>query len=170
MILAPALALALAASVAACTGSGSSSSSSALASSVPASSARASIAPAATNTAAAVAQITANWQKVFNASTPPSRKAALVQNGSTFATAIGASLKWPSELASGVTDVRLTSATSATVTYNVSVSGFSDPALSGLTGTAVYQNGVWKVGDVSLCALLKLVPGGPAPSACSSAR
>jgi hypothetical protein len=116
-----------------------------------------------------VAQIKANWEKVFNASTPRSQKAALVQNGSTFAAAIGATLKWPSELTSGVSDVRLNSAASATVTYTVSVSGHSDPALSGLTGTAVYQNGLWKVGDVSLCALLKLVPGGPAPSACSSA-
>jgi hypothetical protein len=159
MILAPALAVALVAAVSACTGSGSS----------PSSSAQGSSAPAATDTAAAVTQITADWKKVFNASTPPSRKAALVQNGSTFATAIDASLKWPSELASGVTDVRLNSAASATVTYTVSVSGHSDPALSGLTGTAVYQNGLWKVSDVSLCALLKLVPGGPAPSACSSA-
>jgi hypothetical protein len=169
MILAPALAVALVAAVAACTGSGSSSSSAAPASAIPASSARASSAPAATDTPAAVAQITADWKKVFNATTPPSRKAALVQNGSTFAAAIDASLKWPSELASGVTDVRLNSAASATVTYTVSVSGHSDPALSGLTGTAVYQNGLWKVSDVSLCALLKLVPGGPAPSACSSA-
>lgn len=169
MILAPALALALVAAVAACTGSSLSSRLSALASSVPASSAQASLAPAATNTAAAAAQITANWQKVFNASTPPSQKVALVQDGSTFATAIGASLKWPSELASVVAAVRLNSAASATVTYTVEVSGFSDPALSGLTGTAVYQNGVWKVSDVSLCALFKLVPGGPVPSACSSA-
>jgi hypothetical protein len=152
MILAPALALALAAAVSACTGSGSSSGSSA---------------PA--DTAAAVAQIAANWKKVFNASTPQSQKAALVQNGSTFAAAIGASLKWPSELASGVTSVRLNSAASATVSYHIAISGHSDPALSGLTGTAVYQNGLWKVGDASLCALLKLIPGGPAPSACGSA-
>jgi hypothetical protein len=116
-----------------------------------------------------VAQITANWEKVFNGSTSRSQKAALVQNGSTFAAAVRASLKWPSELASGVTGVRLNSATSAAVTYHIAVSGHSDPALSGLTGTAVYQNGLWKVGDVSLCALLKLMPGGPAPSACSSA-
>jgi hypothetical protein len=116
-----------------------------------------------------MAQITANWKTVFNASTPPSQKAALVQNGSAFAAAISATLKWPSELTSSVADVRLNSAASATVTYTIAVSGHSDPALSGLTGTAVYQNGLWKVGDVSLCALLKLVPAGPAPSACSSA-
>jgi hypothetical protein len=68
-----------------------------------------------------------------------------------------------------VTGVRLNSAASATVTYAVSVSGHSDPALTGLTGMAVYQNGLWKVSDVSLCAMLKLMPGGPPPSACSSA-
>jgi len=33
----------------------------------------------------------------------------------------------------------------------------------------VNQGGVWKVGDASLCALLKLVPGGSVPAACSSA-
>jgi hypothetical protein len=163
-ILVPALALALAAAVAACTGSRSSSGSSA-----PVSSVRASAPPAATNTAAAVAQITANWEKAFNGSTPLSRRVTLVQNGSMFAAAISDSRKWPSGLGSYVIGVRLDSATSANVTYNIAIDGFGEPALSGLTGTAVYQDGVWKVGDTSLCAVLKLVPGEPVPSVCRSA-
>ena len=82
ILLAPALALALALAVAACSSSSSSSSSSAPASSAPASSSS----PAGNS--AAVAQITANWEKFFNASTPTSQRVALLQNGAAFAVAI----------------------------------------------------------------------------------
>ncbi len=171
IFLAPALALALAAAVAACSSSSSSSSSPpAPPSSAPASSAPASSAPATTSTATAAAEITANWEKFFNSSTPLSQKVGLVQNGSTFSSAISSFLSMP--LASGigakVTAVAVTSATSATVTYNITSPGGSN-LLSGQTGTAVYQDGVWKVGDASLCALFKLIPGGTVPAACSSA-
>jgi hypothetical protein len=172
VILAPALALALAASVAACSSS-SSSSSSAAASSAAASSAAASspavASASATDSAAAVAEITANWEKFFSASTPTAERAALLQNGGAFAAAISALSKIP--LASGisakVTGVTLTSATTATVTYDI-VAG-STSLLSGQKGTAVYQDGTWKVGDPSLCGLFKLIPGGSVPAACSSA-
>ncbi len=178
IILAPALALALAAAVAACSSSSSSSSSSAPASSAPASSAAASSAPAssapasssapaATNTAAAAAQITANWEKFFSSSTPVSEKVTLLQNGSVFESAISGLTSLVSGLGAKVTGVTVNSATSATVTYNLTASGSS--LLSGQTGTAVYEDGVWKVGDASICGLLKLVPGGSVPSACSSA-
>ena len=171
IFLAPALALALAAAVTACSSSSSSPAASAPASSAPASSVPASSAPAATSTAAAAAEITANWEKFFNSSTPLSQKVGLVQNGSTFSSAISTFLGMP--LASGigakVTAVAVNSATSATVTYNITSSGGSN-LLSGQTGTAVYQDGVWKVGDASLCALFKLIPGGTVPAACSSAN
>jgi hypothetical protein len=65
-----------------------------------------------------------------------------------------------------VTAVHLTSPTQATVTYDIFLGG--KPALSNQTGTAVYQDGIWKVGDVSFCQLLKLENGGTAPSVCSS--
>jgi len=171
IILAPALALALALTVAACSSSSSSSSSSASSSSAPASSAPASSAPAssASGNSAAVAEITANWEKFFNASTPLSQRVALLQNGSSFSSAIDSFSKLP--LANGigakVTGVTVTSATSATVTYSI-VSG-STTLLGGQTGTAVYQDGMWKVGDASLCNLFKLIPGGSEPAACSSA-
>jgi hypothetical protein len=170
IILAPALALALALAVAACSSSSSSSSSSASSSSAPASSAPASSAPAssASGSSAAVAEITANWEKFFNFGTPTSERVALLQNGSAFSSAISALSKIP--LASGigakVTSVTVNSATSATVNYNL-VSG-SSTLLGGQTGTAVYEDGTWKVGDASLCGLFKLVPGGTVPSACSS--
>ena len=166
IILAPALALALALAVAACSSSSSSPSSSA-ASSAPASSAPASSAPAASNTAAAATEITTNWEKFFNASTPTSERVALLQNGAAFAVAISGLSHLVSGLGATVTSVTVTSPTSATVKYNLTASGST--LLSGQTGTAVYENGTWKVGDASLCGLLKLVPGGSTPTACSSA-
>ena len=172
IILAPVLGLALALAVAACSSSSSSSSSSAPVSSAPASSApasSASSAPASAGSSAAAAQITANWEKFFSASTPLSQRVALLQNGSSFSSAINAFSKLP--LADGigakVTGVTVNSATSATVTYAI-VSG-STTLLGGQTGTAVYQDGMWKVGDASLCNLFKLVPGGSVPAACNSA-
>lgn len=173
LILALALGLALTATIAACSSSSSSStpsaSSSSPASSAPASSAPASSAPASSNTSSAAAEITANWEKFFSSSTPAAQKAALLQNGGKFAAAIAAFSKLP--LASGigakVTAVTVSSPTSAAVTYDITGSGSN--LLSGQKGTAVYQDGTWKVGDASLCGLFKLIPGGTVPSACSSA-
>jgi hypothetical protein len=178
-IMALALGLALAVTVAACSSSSSSpstatspsSSSVPVTASAPAASAPAasSSAPAGSSSASAVAEITANWEKFFNASTTPAQKAALLQNGSKFTSAISAFAQIP--LAGGisakVTKVVLNSATQATVTYNIVAGGAS--LLSGKTGTSVYQDGGWKVGDASLCGLFTLIPGGTVPAACSSA-
>ena len=163
VILAPALGLALAATVVACSSSSSSSTSSSPATSAPATSA-----PATSNGSAA-AEITANWQKFFASSTPVAQKVTLLQNGSTFTGAITALYKLPiaSGIGAKVTKVTMTSPTSATVVYDITAAGA--PLLSGQTGTAVYQGGTWKVGDASLCSLIKLVPGGSVPAACSSA-
>src|SRR3984957_18830605 len=172
IILAPVLGLALILAVAACSSSSSSSSSSAgassppssaPASSAPASSAPASSAPASSGNSAAAAQITANWEKFFNSSTPLSQRVALLQNGSSFSSAIDSFSKLP--LANGigakVTGVTVTSATMAIVSGSTTL-------LGGQSGTAVYQDGVWKVGDGSLCNLFKLIPGGSVPAACNS--
>ncbi len=167
IMLVPAFGLALALAVAACSSSSSSSSSSsAPASSAPASSA-APAAPVSSAGTSAAAEITANWEKFFNASTPLSQRVALLQNGSTFAPAIAGLSHLVSGLDAKVTAVTVTSATTATVTYNLLAGGSS--LLTGQTGKAVYENGVWKVGDASLCGLIKLVPGGSAPAACNSA-
>jgi hypothetical protein len=174
IILAPVLALALAASIAACSSgsSPSSSAASAPAASSPAASSPTASSPAvasasATDNAAAAAEITANWEKFFSASTPTSERAALLQNGGAFTAAISALAKLPlaSGLGSKVTAVTLTSATTAAVTYNI-VSG-STSLLSGQKGTSVYQDGTWKVGDPSLCGLIRLT--GSVPAACNSA-
>ena len=170
IILAPVLGLALALAVSACSSSGSSSSSSAA--SPPASSSPSAVpvssgpAPSSGNSAA-VAQITANWEKFFNSSTPTSERVTLLQNGSAFGGAISGLTSLVSNLGAKVTNVTLTSATRATVKYDLTAGGTS--LLSNQTGTAVLENGVWKVGDASLCGLITLVPGGTVPSACSSA-
>ena len=166
-ILAPALALALAAAVAACSSSSSSSSSSSAPAATSAAAGASTSAPAATNTSGAVAQITANWEKFFASSTPVSEKVTLLQNGNLFSGAISGLTSLVSGLGAKVTGVTVNSPTSATVNYNLTAAGA--PLLSGQTGKAVYENGIWKVGDASLCALLKLVPGGSTPAACSSA-
>jgi hypothetical protein len=173
--LAPTLALALALTVAACSSSSSTpaatSSSSPPAASSPAAtgSSAAPSSPGAGSSAAAVAQITANWEKFFNSSTPTAERVALLQNGSKFASAITALSKLPlaSGIGSKVTAVVVNSPTSATVSYDITAAGST--LLPNQTGVAVYQDGTWKVGDASLCALFKLVPGGTVPAACSAA-
>jgi hypothetical protein len=161
VILVPLLGLALAAAVVGCSSSGSSSTTSS--SSSPAASATSS----ATATGNAAALITANWEKFFSASTPTSQRVALLQDGTAFAAAIGSLTHLVNGLGATVTNVTVNSPTSATVTYNLTAGGSS--LLSHQTGTAVYENGVWKVGDSSMCDLLKLAPGATLPAACSSA-
>jgi hypothetical protein len=165
------LGLALAATVAACSSSASTSaasSGSGSASAPPSASASATASGGSTASSGAVAAITAAWEKFFNSSTSTTERVALLQNGSTFSGAIKefASLPLASGIGAKVTNVTVNSSTSATVTYNITSSGTS--LLSGQKGTAVYQGGTWKVGDASLCALFKLIPGGTVPSACSS--
>jgi hypothetical protein len=172
--LAPMLVVALALTVAACSSSSSSSAaaspSAASAPAAPASAVSASSsAPSNGGNSAAVAQITANWEKFFSSSTPVAQKVTLLQNGSTFEAAIKAFANFPlaSSLGAKVTNVTVNSATSATVTYSITTSSGST-LLPNQKGTAVYQDGVWKVGDASLCGLLKLVPGSTPPAACNS--
>jgi len=172
-IAAPALGLALAATMAACSSSSTSSaagtpSSAASAASAPASSAASSAGTG--STADAAAQIKANWEKFFDASTPVTEKVKLLQNGAALESAIKAFANFP--LANGigakVTNVAVSSATKAAVTYNLTSSS-GGALLSNQKGVAVYQDGTWKVGDESLCGLFRLIPGGTVPSACNSA-
>lgn len=122
-----------------------------------------------TSGSAAIAAIKTNWIAFFSGKTPAAQKIALLQNGQVFASVInnqaGSSLA--SSATATVSGVTLASSgSSATVKYSVGVSGASLPPTN---GTAVYENGVWKVGDVSFCYLLTLENGGQKPSVCSSA-
>jgi len=172
-IAAPALGLALAATMAAC--SSSSPTTNASPSSAPPSSSAAS-SPAAGSSANAsspaasgnaTAQITANWEAFFDGKTSAAKKISLLENGQKFASVINAQAGSGIATSAGakVTSVVVHSAAKATVKYDITLGGTT--ALANQTGTAVYQDGMWKVGDVSFCQLLKLENAGTAPSVCS---
>ncbi len=168
--------------VAACSSSGSakpaasaSKSSAAPSSPAPSSAAPSSAAPsspapsASGGSSAAAAQIKTNWEAFFNPKTPVSQRVSLLQNGSAFASIIQSQASSPlaSSATSSVTAVTVESPARATVTYSILVGG--TPELKNQPGVAVYQSGIWKVGDQSFCALLTLENGGKAPTACAGA-
>jgi len=171
-IAAPALGLALALTMAACSSSGSSttaSPSSAPPSSAPASSPAAGSSPTAGSTAAsgnATALVTANWVAFFDGKTSAAKKISLLENGQKFASIINAQAGSGIAASAGakVHTVTVISPAQATVRYDITLNGTT--ALGNQTGTAVYQDGMWKVGDVSFCQLLKIENGGSAPSVC----
>ena len=168
------LALAAALGVSACSsssstptaGSGSPAATSAAATSAaPSAAASSSMATEPTSGSAAEAAIKANWESFFNGKTSAATKIALVQNGPKYATIINNQEGSPlsQSATSTVTSVTITSSSSATVKYNIGVSGQSLP---NQTGTSVYEDGVWKVADVSFCQLLTLQNFGQTPPAC----
>ncbi len=110
--------------------------------------------------AGAIAAIKANWVAFFNAKTPIARRVALLQNGQVFSPVIKAQAGSPlAQLASAkVTKVTLTGTDQAAVTYDILAGG--QAGLTGQSGVAVYQDGIWKVGDASFCGLLRLENGG----------
>lgn len=129
----------------------------------------ASASPTAASTSAAVAQIKANWEAFFNPKTPVAKRVSLLQNGQDFESIIKAQAGSPlaSAATSSVSSVTVESPAQANVVYSILVGG--SPALKNQPGVAVYQSGIWKVGDQSFCALLTLENSGKAPVACPSA-
>lgn len=162
-----------AAAVSACSSSSSSSAPPAAAAAGPASAPATPAGPAGAGSAAAVKEITANWVAFFNAKTPNSKRAQLLQNGDQFATSITAYATSPlaGEVSSKVDSVTLTSSSRATVKYDLSAMGTT--AAAAATGTAVLQDGTWKVGDNVFCGLLTEANGAgvtmPVPALCKSA-
>jgi len=140
-------------------------------STTPPTSAAPSTSSASSGVAADVSAITANWTAFFNAKTPTSQRVNLLQNGQTFASVLqaqaGSSLA--SQASAKVTKVTVITTAQAAVTYDILVAG--QPVLSNQSGTAVYQDGTWKVGDASFCGLLTLENSGSTsslPAACKS--
>ena len=184
--LVPALGLTLVTAMSACSSSSSSSASAASASPSAAASSAASptitmsSAPASSaasgsagGSSSAASEITTNWNTFFNSSTPNSKRVQLLENGSQFSAAISAFASSP--LAAAVTSkvdaVTVTSATKATVKYDLTAMGTA--VAKGQTGTSVLQDGTWKVGDDVFCGLLTEAKSAgltvPVPSACKSA-
>jgi len=116
-------------------------------------------------------EITTNWEAFFNAKTPVAKRVSLLQDGSTFSTIIksqaGSGLA--AEATAQVTKVTMITSSEAQVTYDILVSG--TPELKNQNGTAVLQDGTWKVGVASFCGLLTLENGGSTsslPAACKA--
>lgn len=133
-------------------------------SAAPTSTASANTTPSIDRNAAA-AKIKKNWVAFFSKDTPLAKKLDYLQRGSAMRTAVEQFGKDPrtSQASAKVTGVSVTSPTAANVTYDVLLSG--RVALPGATGTAVNEDGVWKVSDSTFCGLLALT-GGPKPAGC----
>ena len=115
------------------------------------------------DSAAAIAQITQNWEKFFLAGTPLAEREALLEDGSQYeqALTVRASDPLQAQASATVTDVTLTDATHAHVIYDVSLSG--TVALPGAEGNAVFQDSTWKVSAESFCSLIALGATEPIP-------
>ncbi|MFC5662260.1 hypothetical protein ACFP3U_04595 [Kitasatospora misakiensis] len=162
------LALLLAGTAAACSSTSNSSagSSASASASAPASASAATSSASASAGATAPAdpataktEITTNWQKFFDPTTPIPEKASLLQNGDVLLPVLEGFAQDPrvGQVKARVTDVSFTSPTEATVTYELSLQGtVIEPAA---TGKAVLDNGVWKVSRSSLCGLLVQAAG-----------
>jgi hypothetical protein len=131
-----------------------------------------SSAPAASSTANVDAAIVASWTAFFNAKTPVAKRISLLENGQQFASIIRAQAGkgLAAAATANVDGILQLSPTTAKVVYDILIAG--TPALKAQSGTAVLQNGTWKVGDSSFCGLLIIENGGKAtglPAACQTA-
>ena len=108
-------------------------------------------------------KITSAYEKFFSSDTSVPDKVALLQNGPKFKAVVASFASNPAakKVSATVSSVTLQGADKAKVVYVVKFSGTS---LGKQTGTAVRENGQWKVGSASLCNLIAL--GGSTPSAC----
>jgi hypothetical protein len=109
------------------------------------------------------AQITSAFEKFFSGKTSVSDRVALLQNGPKFKAVVASFASNPlaKTAKAKVDSVTLQGPNKAAVAYNVSISGAS---LATQLGSAVRQNGIWKVGDASLCRLIAIQ--GTTPTVC----
>jgi len=113
----------------------------------------------------AQAQIKSAYAKFFSGKTSLPDRVALLQNGPKFKSVVHgfASNPLAKNVSATVSSVTLQGLDKAKVVYIVKLGG---AALPKQTGSAVRENGTWKVGDASLCKLIALQ--GSTPSACKS--
>jgi hypothetical protein len=110
-------------------------------------------------------QIKSAYERFFSGKTPVSDRVTLLQNGARFRGLVTSFANNPlaKNVSVDVSSVTLQGANKAKVVYSVKLAG---AALPTQTGSAVKQNGVWKVGSASLCKLVSLQ--GSTPAACKS--
>jgi hypothetical protein len=108
-------------------------------------------------------QIKNAYVKFFAPGTPLPQRVALLQNGSHFKPVIQtfASNPLAKSVSVSVSSVTLENANRAKVAFDIKLGSSS---LGTQNGTAVRQNGTWKVGYAGLCRLVSLQ--GSTPSAC----
>ncbi|MEG3629196.1 hypothetical protein [Streptomyces poriticola] len=112
--------------------------------------------------AAAEAEVRENWQTFFDPETTLEEKQLLLENGEQMAPVLEAFSgdERGGQVEAEVTGVEFTSPTEADVTYTLTLQGAT--ALPDASGTAVEQNGIWKVSANTLCALVQLSGNGTA--------
>ena len=111
------------------------------------------------------AQIKSAYATFFSGKSTVPQRVAVLQDGSRFQSVVQSFASNPAakNVTVDVSSVTLEGANKAKVVYAVKLAGASLPKQ---TGTAVRQNGKWKVGYPSLCRLVAL--SGSTPSACKS--
>lgn len=107
-----------------------------------------------TGATGATAQVKKDWVEFFAPTTSSANKLGLLENGTQFAPVLRQLGSMASSVSSTVQKVKITSPSTATVTYSLLLG--ATPVLTAQKGEAVKQDGVWKVSDASLCSLLAL--------------
>jgi hypothetical protein len=115
------------------------------------------------NSSSDEAQIKSAYESFFSGKSSISDRVAVLQNGQKFKSVVASFANNPlaKNVGAAVTSVTLQGENEAKVVYTVKLGGSSLPTQ---TGSAVKQNGQWKVGYASLCRLVAL--GGTTPAAC----
>ncbi|RZB20959.1 hypothetical protein StrepF001_05315 [Streptomyces sp. F001] len=113
-------------------------------------------ASAPADTAAAEREIRQNWEQFFDPATALEDKQNFLENGGRMAPVLQAFSgdERGSQVQAKVDKVEFTSATEANVTYTLTLQGAT--ALPDAAGTAVEQEGTWKVSVRTLCGLVAL--------------
>ena len=113
--------------------------------------------------ASSTAQIKSAYATFFSGKSSVSQRVAVLEDGSRFTSVVRSFASNPAakRVSVAVSSVTLQGANRAKVVYTVKLGGASLPTQ---TGSAVRQNGRWKVGYASLCRLVAL--SGTTPSAC----
>jgi hypothetical protein len=151
--------LALAAALTACSDdSGGGSSASPTPSAAQSTSVPSATAPA--DPAAAQQEIRQNWEKFFDPAVSAKEKQAVLENGDQMAPLLQGfnGDQRGQQVKANVEKIEFTSPTEADVTYTLTLNGAT--ALPNASGTAVEQNGTWKVSVKTLCALVQLSGNG----------
>ncbi|WPO74682.1 MULTISPECIES: hypothetical protein [unclassified Streptomyces] len=106
--------------------------------------------------AAAEREVRENWEKFFDPEVSLKDKEAVLENGAKMRAVLEgfSGDERGKQVAAEVGEVEFTSAKEADVTYALTLKGAT--ALPGASGTAVDQDGTWKVSVKTLCALVKL--------------